>query len=794
MLAKRPLMFISLSFVAGMYILSIFDYVNIILVSFIAIFVCLLLLLRRVKNAIILLLCVILFLSGSVRYDFAADIKRHDLYSKVNTVATVKAEIIEDVKFSEKSISFFANVICITDETGTIKTLEKVRFLKYIDEQAEINEFKKLKLGDIICVKTEITLPKPAMNSGGFDYADYLKTENVFFQCDIDDAEIEIVDHINRPIVHSWAKFRKKCIGFINDTFPAKEGAVLKAFVTGDSSSVSDDVEKSFKNSGLSHVLAVSGLHVSVFISLVVSLLRLFNISKRKEMLFAVVAAFFFVFFTGASVSALRAGILAVFSLIAKLIYRKSDSLTTLSLAAFILALINPLTVYSASFMLSFAATAGILMFYNTISMFFRKIYKILDEKSIAFKISRNVCDSFAVGLSAQILVTPLLVYLFSSFSVMSIISTMLVTPFLQFLLAGGILFIAASFINSTLALPFGGLVYMLAKLLLQISDFFGNFSFSKVLFGEITPFLLLMYGVFILLTISLLKKYKAAYITSIVSLAILSSVGLINKAINYDTAQVSFINVGQGDCALFKAPGDCDILIDAGGYAESNNTGEYITAPYLIKNGVTDIEYVIISHIHKDHIVGLYGLLDKLKIDNLIIPYGQLDTDDGKEIIKKAKEKNVNVICFTTGDEIKINDKIRFLVLSPDENQGKFANGIDDLGIVVRLDYGESSFLFTGDITSDIENYLIKSCPDKLEADILKVAHHGSKFSTGQEFLNIVKPKYSYIPVGNNTYGHPTPEVITRLKNSGVEVYRADIHKDVTFYFDAEKITGVSY
>ena len=794
MLSKRPLMWMSLSFVAGMYILSFFDFLNVLFVSFIALFTCLLLLFRKVKNAIVLLICVILFISGSVRYDYAADVKMRDLYSKINTTVTAKAEITEDVKISEKTVSFVADVICVTDETSTIKTTEKVKFIKYIKDQSEIDNFRNLKLGDIILTNAKITLPESAMNSGGFDYADYLKTENIFFQCETDDTSVEITDHINRSIRHSWANFRRRCISFFDDAFPVNEGAVLKAFVTGDSSGISKNIEESFSNSGLSHILAVSGLHVSVFISLVVSLLRLFNVSKRKEMLFSVVAAFFFVFFTGASVSALRAGILAVFALIAKLIYRKSDPLTTLSLAAFILALIDPLVVYSASFMLSFAATAGILLFYNTISSFFRKIYKKLDEKSVAFRVSRNICDSLAVGISAQIFVVPLLVYLFSGFSVMSIISTMFVTPFLPFLLAGGILFIAASFISSTIALPFGGFIYVLAKLLMWISDYFGGFSFSKVLFGEITPFLLLMYGVFILLAMSVFKKKKTTYIIAIISLTILSGLGVINNAINYDTAQVTFINVGQGDCALFKAPGDCDVLIDAGGYGSSDGTGEHIIAPYLIKNGVTDIEYVIISHMHKDHIVGLIGLLDKLELDNLIIPYGQIDTEDGREIIKKAKENDVNVINFTAGDKLKIDDNIEFLALSPDENQGKFANSIDDLGIVIRLDYGDSSFLFTGDITTDIERYLIKSYPDKLEADVLKVSHHGSKYSSSKEFLDVVKPKYSYIPVGNNTYGHPTPEAIERLKKSGCEIYRADMHKDVTFYFDSKNIKGVSY
>jgi len=794
LLAKRPLMCISLSFVAGMYILSFFDFLEVISVCFIALVVCLLLLLKKVKNAMILLMCTILFISGSVRYDYAADVERRYLYSKINETATVEAEIVEDVKISEKSVSFVAEIISVSNDKSAIKTSEKARFLKYIDNQTELDNFSNLKIGDVILTNAEITLPQTAMNSGGFDYANYLKTEKIFFQCEIGDTDVEIISHVNRLIRHSWANFRKKCISFFDEAFPTDEGAVLKAFVTGDSSDVSKNIEESFSNSGLSHILAVSGLHVSVFISLVVSLLRLFNISKRKEMIFSVIAAFFFVFFTGASVSALRAGILAVIALVAKLIYRKSDSLTTLSLAAAMLSAFDPLVVYSASFMLSFSATAGILLFYNTISDFFSKLYKRLDGKSFIFKVSRNVCDSFAVGLSAQIFTTPLLVYLFSGFSAMSIISTMFVTPFLPFLLAGGILFIATSFINGTVSMLFGGFAYMLAKLLLWISDYFGGFSFSKVLFGEITPFLLLMYGLFILLAMSIFKKHKAFYITAIISLSALSCIGVINKAVNYETAQVSFINVGQGDCALFKAPGGCDVWIDAGGYYQSNGTGEYIIAPYLLKHGVTDVEYVILSHTHSDHIVGLYGLLDKLKIDNLIIPYGQLDTEDGKEIIKKAKEKGVNVINFTAGDKIIISDKIQFLALSPDENQGKFAESIDDLGIVIRLDYGKSSFLFTGDITSDIEKHLIKRYPDKLKADVLKVAHHGSKHSTSQEFIDVVMPKYSYIPVGNNTYGHPTPEVIKTLKNSGSEVYRADIHKDVTFYFDSQKIKGVSY
>lgn len=794
MFAKRPLMWASLSFVAGMYILSFCDFLSVLAFSLIAILVCVLLLFKRVKNALMYLLCVVLFLTGSIRYDYVSDITRRKLHPFLNKTIDICAEITEDVKITEKTISFYADVVSVSDKSGMHTINEKIRFSKYIENNDDVLKFAELSLGDVVLLRGEISTPKDAMNSGGFSYADYLKTENVFFQSDLKNNDFKITEHKTRSILHSWANFRKKCISFFDEAFPEEEGAVLKAFVTGDSSSVSDEVEESFSNSGLSHILAVSGLHVAVFISLVVALLKLFNVSKRKEMLFSAVAALFFVFFTGASVSALRAGILAVFAFVAKLIYRKSDSLTTLSLAAAMLSAFDPLVVYSASFMLSFSATAGILLFYNTISVFLIRFYKSAESKPHIYKILRNIFDSFAVGISAQIFVIPLLVYLFSGFSVMSVISTMLVTPFLSFLLAGGILFIALSFIHPTLAMPVGGYIYILAKLMLLIAEYLGGFSFSKIIFGEITPFLLLMYALVIAAVLFAIKKRKAAYITAIISLAVLSVFGVVNKSVNIDIAQVSFINVGQGDCALFKAFGDCDVLIDSGGYENSEGTGEFIIAPYLVKNGVNDIEYVLISHLDKDHTIGLMGLLEEMKVKNLIIPYGQSDTENKNEILEKAKENNVNVIYFAAGDKLNINDDIEICALLPDGDVFKYAKSDNDSGMVLKLSYGESSFLFTGDISSDIEKYLLRKCPDKLDADVLKVAHHGSKYSTNQEFLDAVSPEFSYIPVGKNTYGHPTPEVLERLSNDSIEIYRSDVHKDVTFYFDKEGIKGVLY
>ena len=794
MLTKRPLMCISLAFVAGMYILSVFNYASLLLFSVCAVFSLLLVLLKKAnkKNTIILLLCAITFILGSTRYYVSDNIKNKILYEKLEKTITIDAQILEEVKITDTYVSFIGKALSVADKDGKQETSDRVMFYCYFNEKQ--TDVVNLKIGDVVTIKDKIKLPKSPMNTGGFDYVKYLKTDRTFFQCNTDFEKVTVTGHIHNSILTSWNNFRNKCTGFFDNKFPEREAGVLKAYITGDKSGITFDVKESFSISGLSHILAVSGLHVSVFISIVASILKLFNLSKRKQIFVSAFCALFFVLFTGASVSALRAGAMCIFALVAKLIYRKADPITTLSLSAAVFCIFNPHTIHDISFMLSFGATAGILLFYEGISRGFSRIYKNLEKGAPIYRLSKNFFDSLAVGFSAQIFVIPLLVYIFNRFSPMSIIATMAVTPLLTSLLAGGLIFIALSFISGTLAYPAAGFIYLLSKVMIWISDIFGSFSFSQILFGKMTPFLILMYTLLIGVLWFLLKKEKKWYIIFLVSFTILSVIGLSNAYSNYNTAQVSFINVGQGDCALIKAPGDCDILIDAGGTAQNEKIGENVIAPYLIKNGVTDIEYIVISHTDKDHIVGLNGIIATMNVDNLILPYGQQNTENGKNIIKTAKENGVKVLYFTSRDAIKINEKITLTAITPDFMQRLHAKDDNDTGTVVRLDYGETSFLFTGDMSSDIEKYLMSSYPDMLEADVLKVGHHGSKYSTCQEFLDIVKPEYSYIPVGTNTYGHPTPEVLERLKSSDIEVYRADVHRDVTFYFDDTKIKGVIY
>lgn len=796
LLLKRPLLYICLSFVVGMYIVSTTSLGNIAVFSTIALISLVVLLIKRfsIKNVLLILICVLMFISGCVYFDVHNDIKGKDLYSFRGKYCYLESTAYTTPVITDNSISFIANVNSIKCGNENVICNENIRLSHYIDEKSGIDNLVVPEAGDKISIGAVINIPDGAMNTSGFDYSRYLKSDGVFFQGEINLENINIVAKDDSSFSYKLEKFRQKCICFYDNAFDDDVGAVLKAFVLGDKSSLTPEIRESFSGSGLSHILAVSGLHVSVFITALASLLKMFEVSKKKQIITSVIGSILFVLFTGASVSAMRAGFMGVLALVAKFLYRKSDPLTVLSLAATVFCIINPNVIFDASFMLSFGATAGIIIFYESIASFVAPLHLKYKDKKYLHKHLKMFCDVTSVGVAAQIFIIPMLVYIFNGFSTMSVISTLVINVLLLPTLVSGLLFCMFSFISTTITTPLSGFMFITAKMIIMVSEFFSGFAFSKVIFGIVTPFFLLVYSTSVAFLIFTLRKDKLKSLVSLICATFLVFVYIINSYLNYNIAQVSFINVGQGDCTLVKAPGDCDVLIDAGGYAQSDSTGEFIIYPYLIKNGVYDIEYVVLSHLHADHIVGLYSLMDLMKIENIIISQDIANTEDADILLTKARELEIPIIRFEHGDKLLLNNDIQISVITPDKKQLKISDNENDKSLVVRLDYGESSFLFTGDITSETEKYILHYYSDMLKSDVLKVAHHGSEESSCDEFIKAVNPQYAYIPVGDNPFGHPSNDVLERLDKICSEIYRADKHHDVTFYFDDKGIKGVKY
>lgn len=268
--------------------------------------------------------------------------------------------------------------------------------------------------------------------------------------------------------------------------------------------------------------------------------------------------------------------------------------------------------------------------------------------------------------------------------------------------------------------------------------------------------------------------------------MAFVMSFGILGSNVNpsdipeNSNFEVHFIDVGQADSALIECDGET-MMIDGGNVADSN-----VVAAYLKKEDVTELNYVVCSHAHEDHVGGLSGALSVTKADNIYAPKTETNTKAYKNFKKKAEEQNVEIKHPNVGDEIQLGSStVEFL--GPVDENGKDLNSTS---IVLKITYGNTSFLFTGDAESDEEEEILNSGAD-LKSTVLKVGHHGSRTSTSYPFLREVMPQYAVISVEKgNSYGHPNEETLSKLSDAGVEVYRTDESGDIVMTSDGNNIS----
>lgn len=251
---------------------------------------------------------------------------------------------------------------------------------------------------------------------------------------------------------------------------------------------------------------------------------------------------------------------------------------------------------------------------------------------------------------------------------------------------------------------------------------------------------------------------------------------------------KLNFIDVGQGDSTLITTESNKKILIDGGGseFNSSFDVGEKTLLPYLLKHHVSKLDYIIISHFDSDHVGGLFKILEKLKVEKIIIGKQFENSENYQKFIKITKEKNIKIKVVKAGDKIYLDKNTYINVIWPDINNIVNENIVNNNSLVFKMVYKNFSILFTGDIEEIAERRILNLYSDKLKADILKVAHHGSKTSSIEEFIKAVSPRIALIGVGkNNNFGHPNEEVIQRLKNYNIKIYRTDFNGEIDLKID---------
>lgn len=578
-------------------------------------------------------------------------------------------------------------------------------------------------LGDKVLVSGKFNTPKSNTVFNTFNYRKYLLSKKIILVSN--EASITI-KHKNKNPFYSLKTSIK------NHIEKYKSRAYLKAFIMGDTSLIEEDIVSNYRFLGISHLFAISGMHVSVFVFLINKILKK---HKAKDIII-ILFLLLFLFITDYSESLLRCSTFFIISYLNKVLKLNIKNIYLILISAFFLLLINPYLIYSIGFLFSAVITFFVIASSN-----------LLKDKTYFKKL-------FIMSLICFLASVPILSFYFYKINLLTIVFNMIFIPLVSYLIfpLGLITFFAY---------PLDNIYMFFINLLEGLSGFFQNINFLSFVIAKPNVFVILIYYIILFLSIKRSRKLLIIYFMVL----------LININIKYFIRDVSvtFLDVGQGDSSVIILPFGKTILIDTGGlYLSGYNISKNKTVPYLNSLGISKIDLLILTHGDYDHIGDAINLLNEIKVDEVLFNNDSFNDNENK-IIKVLDEKNIKY-SKNSWDFKKIKD-LYFLNTKMYDNE-------NDNSTVVYFTYKNFSFLFTGDASKEreediMENYNIK------DISFLKVGHHGSKTSTGSSFIKKINPKYSIISVGeNNRYGHPNKNTLKNLKDT--TIFRTDLNGSI--------------
>lgn len=732
------------------------------------------------------ILCIIFFSIISNSIVLFQNYKYNNLYYDEQTLKG-EAIVVSDKIEKEYNYIYKIKVLYLNENSNYKNT--------YLYLKINKKSTNTLEYGDKIKFTGQFIEPSSKRNYGGFDYKAYLKTLKIYGTVKGD--KIQIIEKGKSISVLSLAN--KVSIGIkqkVDFVMSEESASLIKGILLGDNSEIEEGIQENFRISNISHILAVSGMHIS-YIIMGINLIFKSNLGKRKTKYITIIVLIFYMFITGFSSSVVRASIMGILVMGAGIIHRKNDIWTSISLSLFLILIYNPFLISNVGLQFSYLGTIGVILFHKNVL----KVLKNIKTKNRKWKyrfnrriilLSNKIKEIVAVTISAQLVIFPIMIYHFNLFGTYFLLSNLLISIIIGpiIILSGFVIII--SFVFYPIAKISSFILEFLIQILITISNI-SNLPFSKIYFSTPKVIVIILYYVFVVIfnyiytlynskklnntqirirnLIALLKykiflnkkKYLKVIVICILMIVLFS---IIPQKLNFH-----FIDVGQGDSTFIVTPRNKTILIDGGGSSSNEyDVGKSTLLPYILDRGYTKIDYIFISHFDQDHVGGILTILQELKVGKVIISKQVEDSENYQNFLEIVKEKKIKVIVVKKGDRITIENNLYFDILWPDKEQIT-ENILNNNSIVMKMYHKSFSVLFTGDIEEIAEEKILKIYKDnerKLSSDILKVAHHGSKTSSVESFLKLVQPKLALIGVGkNNDFGHPNEGVLERIMDS---------------------------
>ena len=659
--------------------------------------------------------------------------------------------IVKFLTFKTKPLSnkneFIGEIldVKIKNEKITIKlnTDEKILINYYIKKN---ENYSNLKIGSIVKVEGKLDYPKKNTNFNLFNYKNYLLSEKIYFVLTANKITyIKDTDNI-------FFKAKNLLINYINN-FKTKD--YLYTFILGNTSLLEQDTKKSFQNNGISHLFAVSGMHITLISTLLMYLLKKITKNHDISYIITIFILLFYTFITNFSSSILRAFLLFLLIYINKKFKFNLKTIEIIMLILLILLMYNPFYIYSIGFKFTFIISIILILFSKKINNFKNYFSKLLMTSLISFFISLPIVinNFFEINL-----ISPLLNLIFVPFI------SIIIFPF-------SLISLIFPFLDNTF--------YIIVKFMENISIYINNTLSINIIIGKMNLIMIVIYYLLTLICLNKVLVKKYIYVLPIITLILIySNINYFNKNLI-----VTMLDVGQGDSLMIAFPNNKgNILIDTGGIVNFTKTNYEISTstiiPYLKSIGIKKINYLVLTHGDYDHMGEAVNLVNGFKVEQVVFNCGEFN-DLEKELIKVLNQKKIKY--YSCVKELNIdNNKLYFLQTKKYDNENDNSN-------VIYTELNGYKFVFMGDAGVDKEKDILDKY-NLSNVDVLKVGHHGSKTSSSKEFIDEINPKYGIISVGkNNRYGHPNKEVLNNLENS--KIYRTDQDGSIMFKIKNDKL-----
>jgi competence protein ComEC len=741
----------------------------------------------------LVLLCIFIFIL-SVGYNMWFDSRNvsslttnYD-YALPDKEITLKGTITTPVDVDGNRVSF------VMKETYHEKLQVFIR-LTTEKEQLEAEQWQR---GDFIQLTGTLQKPEDARNYEMFEYPAYLQLQQIHWIVNAKGLQLVVVhppDSWSFDFIYRWTDATRQALGDkVERIFSETYSGYMKSLLIGLRDDLQPEQFQQFSTIGLTHIMAISGLHVAVFIAGCMGLMKYAGLTREKNILITLMLIPLYILLTGAAPSVKRAGSMAMIALYTLRIKRLKDGLNIIFIVGAAMLMYNPYYLFQISFQLSFIVTLGLMISVPI-------LMRVLPIRSQVIR------SSLSVTVAAQLFSFPLSIYYFNQFSLLSWLANLLLVPLISLIVIPlGMIALLLSFLSESIGTWIAFFINIINSGIFLSIEWLNEFNVFLLIWPSPSHMWILLY--FFLLGVILwclvrgipnkLNRVRLLPLyLSLGGLCILLTFGYNQDDLNR-SGLVQFIDVGQGDAILIRTPERKIILIDGGGtlsFGKQENdwtnrkdpyeVGKDLLVPLLKKRGVHHIDYLIMTHGHMDHYGGLQAVLEQIPVRRFIFNGATSDAESLTKLFDTALAEEIPIYIANEGDKVRVDAHTNLSFLFPLNAQNIMDSSDQNrLSVVSLLEMYDAAFLFTGDMEQIAEYEIMERLRGKEEEifaiDVMKVAHHGSRTSTTDEWLAYWRPKISVIQVGRyNSYGHPHPTVLDKLRDYS-EIYRNDYHGEV--------------